>query len=72
MHPCFGVMCCILNDTGGEYTGEEIKEVKDILDVVDLTTGAESLCRVINTDFGMGGHMGGQGSDGGRLAHNLR
>ena len=38
----FGVMKCILNDNGGEFTGEEIREVKDILNVVDLTTGAES------------------------------
>ena len=38
----FGVMRCILNDNGGEFTGNEIKEVKDILNVVDLTTGAES------------------------------
>ena len=26
----FGVMRCILNDNGGEFTGNEIKEVKDI------------------------------------------
>ena len=32
----------VLNDNGGEFTGEEIKAVKDILNVVDLTTGAES------------------------------
>ena len=38
----FGVMRFILNDNGGEFTGDEIKEVKDILNVVDLTTGAES------------------------------
>ena len=38
----FGVMGSVLNDNGGEFTGEEIKEVKDILNVVDLTTGAES------------------------------
>ena len=38
----FGVMRYILNDNGGEFTGNEIKEVKDILNVVDLTTGAES------------------------------
>ena len=35
-------MGAVLNDNGGEFTGEEIKEVKDILNVVDLTTGAES------------------------------
>ena len=33
----YGVMGAELNDNGGEYTGEEIKEVKDILNVVDLT-----------------------------------
>ena len=38
----FGVMRFILNDNGGEFTRDEIKEVKDILNVVDLTTGAES------------------------------
>ena len=38
----YGVMGAVLNDNGGEFTGEEIKEVKDILNVVDLTTGAES------------------------------
>ena len=35
-------MKCILNDNGGEFTGEEIREVKDILNVVDLKTGSES------------------------------
>ena len=39
----YGVMGAVLNDNGGEFTGDEIKEVKDILNVVDLTTGAESL-----------------------------
>ena len=38
----FGVMRCILNDNGGEFIADEVKEVKDKLDVVDLTTGAES------------------------------
>ena len=38
----FGVMQSILNDNGGEFTGEEMKELKDILNVIDLTTGAES------------------------------
>ena len=38
----FGVMKSILNDNGGEFTGQEIKDVKDTLDVIDLTTGAES------------------------------
>ena len=38
----FGVMKAILNDNGGEFTAGEMKEVKDILNVVDLTTGAES------------------------------
>ena len=38
----FGVMRFLLNDNGGEFTAEEVREVKDILNVVDLTTGAES------------------------------
>ena len=38
----FGVPKAILNDNGGEFTGEEIRQVKDMLNVVDLTTGAES------------------------------
>ena len=38
----FGVMSAILNDNGGEFTGEEIREVKSVLNVVDLTTAAES------------------------------
>lgn len=38
----FEVMGSILNDNGGEFTGEEIREVKSILNVRDITTGAES------------------------------
>ena len=38
----FGVMKAILNDNGGEFTGSEMQEVKSILNVIDLTTGAES------------------------------
>lgn len=38
----FGVMGAILNDNGGEFTGEEIREVKSVLNVVDITTAAES------------------------------
>ena len=38
----YGIMGAVLNDNGGEFTSEEVKEVKDILNVVDLTTGAES------------------------------
>lgn len=38
----YGVMGAILNDNGGEFTGAEIQEMKSILNVVDLTTGAES------------------------------
>ena len=38
----YGVMQAILNDNGGEFTSEEMREVKAILDVRDLTTAAES------------------------------
>lgn len=38
----FGVMGAILNDNGGEFTSDEIREVKAMLNIVDLTTGAES------------------------------
>ena len=38
----FGIPRAILNDNGGEFTAAEIKEVKSILNVIDLTTGAES------------------------------
>ena len=38
----FGVMNAILNDNGGEFTGNEMREVKSVLNVADLTTGAES------------------------------
>ena len=38
----YGVPRAILNDNGGEFTSEEIREVKSLLNVQDLTTGAES------------------------------
>ena len=38
----FGVMKAILSDNGGEFCNEELKEVKSILNIEDLTTGAES------------------------------
>ena len=38
----FGVPGSILNDNGGEFTAEEIREMKSMLNVVDLTTGADS------------------------------
>ena len=38
----FGTMGTILNDNGGEFTSQEIQEVKAMLNIVDLTTGAES------------------------------
>lgn len=38
----YGVPGSILNDNGGEFTSDEIREVKSILDISDLTTGAES------------------------------
>ena len=38
----FGVPGSILNDNGGEFTADEIRELKSILNVHDLTTGSES------------------------------
>lgn len=38
----YGTMECILNDNGGEFTGSELVEMKNTLNVVDLTTGAYS------------------------------
>ena len=38
----FGCPRAILNDNGGEFTAEEIREFKSILNITDLTTGAES------------------------------
>ena len=38
----YGVPQAILNDNGGEFTAEEIRELKSMLNVQDLTTGAES------------------------------
>ena len=38
----FGVPRAILNDNGGEFTAEEVREVKAVLNIIDLTTGAES------------------------------
>ena len=38
----FGTMKAVLNDNGGEFTAQEVREVKGILNVEDLTTGAES------------------------------
>ena len=38
----YGVPGSILNDNGGEFTSDEIREVKSILNINDLTTGAES------------------------------
>ena len=38
----FGVMEAILNDNGGEFSSDEIREVKAMLNIIDLTTGAES------------------------------
>ena len=39
----FGIPKAILNDNGGEYTAAELREVKRIINMVDLTTEAESL-----------------------------
>ena len=38
----FGVPKAILNDNGGEFTSAEVREVKAVLNIIDLTTGAES------------------------------
>ena len=38
----YGVMTALLSDNGGEFTGEEMREVKSTLNVVELTTGADS------------------------------
>ena len=38
----FGFMDGIFHDNGGEFTGNEISEVASVLNIVDLTTGAES------------------------------
>ena len=32
----------VLNDNGGEFTADKIREVKSVLNVKDLTTAAES------------------------------
>ena len=38
----FGIPKACLNDNGGEFTSQEIREFKSILNIIDLTTGAES------------------------------
>ena len=38
----FGIPEAILNDNGGEFTAEEIREFKSILNVIDLTMDTES------------------------------
>jgi hypothetical protein len=38
----FGLPSAILNDNGGEFTSGEWREVKSVLNVVDLTTAAQS------------------------------
>ena len=38
----FGVMGTILSDNGGEFTGEEMRVLKNQLNVIEMTTGAES------------------------------
>ena len=37
-----GVMAALLSDNGGEFNGEEMRQVKSKLNVIELTTGAES------------------------------
>ena len=46
----FGFMQGILHDNGGEFIGEEIRKISNVLNVEDNTTGAESLWE--NTFFG--------------------
>ena len=38
----YGIPKACLNDNGGEFTAEEIREFKSILNIIDLTTGAQS------------------------------
>ena len=38
----YGLMGAILSDNGGEFTAEELTEMKSMLDIVNLTTGSES------------------------------
>lgn len=38
----YGVMGGILHDNGGEFTGAEMEELKSKLNIISLTTGAES------------------------------
>ena len=38
----FGIPGAVLNDNGGEFMAEKIREFKSILSITDLTTGAES------------------------------
>ena len=40
--PHYGTTKTILNDNGGIFTSDEIREVKSFMNVTDLTTGAES------------------------------
>ena len=32
----------VLNDNGGEFTEQEMREFKSVINLIDLTTGAES------------------------------
>ena len=38
----YGVPACILNDNGGEFTADEVVAMKGALNIVNLTTGANS------------------------------
>ena len=38
----YGTPGAILNDNGGEFTGEELKQLKEVLGAVDCTTAAEA------------------------------
>ena len=38
----YGVPACIINDNGGEFTAEEVVAMKGALNIINLTTGANS------------------------------
>ena len=44
LHWCsvFGFMKGIFHDNGGEFTGDEVTQVASVLDIIDISTGAES------------------------------
>ena len=44
LHWCsvFGFMKGIMHDNGGEFNAEEVREVASVLDIIDMSTGAQS------------------------------